>query len=185
MKLRSKIFLFLSNYVIFEQSIALFWISFDFELLLVDFVFAIFISNFTTAFVISCLGEGGSRSFLSQGRNVDRINFLMALLGSSFSNGLDYDEDRQRRWLLGYDDKWLVHYSENNQLCTNFWVWGTKQVVGNSPSSWPIAKSAKIRWKNKHRNTQRGAVAELFCYLMKNKQGANNWNILSIGQIKR
>ena len=98
-KLRSKIFLFLSNCVIFEQSVALFWISFDFELLLVYFVFAIFISNFTTAFVISCLGEGGSRSFLSQGRNVDRINFLMALLGSSFSNRLDYDEDRRRRWL--------------------------------------------------------------------------------------
>ena len=99
MELRSKIFLFLSNCVIFEQSVALFWISFDFELLLVDFVVAIFISNITTAFVISCLGEGGSRSFLSQGRNVDRINFLMALLGSSFSNGHDYDEDRRRRWL--------------------------------------------------------------------------------------
>ena len=55
--------IFLSNCVIFEQSVALFCISLDFELLLVDFVFAIFISNFTTAFVISCLGREAGEVF--------------------------------------------------------------------------------------------------------------------------
>ena len=55
--------IFLSKCVILEQSVALFWISFDFELLLVDFVFAIFISNFTTAFVISCLGREAGEVF--------------------------------------------------------------------------------------------------------------------------